>query len=359
MHHRSERDGEFHGRLARTVLPLLLPLLALPLGMAAKRGRRAPGTVFAALALLALNQALQFGESLGETGRAPAWLAVWLPVVFFGVLGIWLFRSSLQWPGDNPVMRAVQCHRGRHSTACTCTGRRQQNERGAGQLPARRVTGQIIGLLLALTGLMQLLELLEVTNDVLDRNLGIAGVLHYAVLQDSLAAAGGAAAGRACWVRWRPSMRWRVPARSPRCARPESGCRGCWCTCCRCPSCSRRCTSAWRRNWCRWPRKRLKTWWDSTLPLEKRDADSRWVRTSGGILLFERSSADGKRLLDVRIYSRGPDGLLTLTIRADEARWQRGQLAPARRADLRTAPGNWAAGPGRAHLAIRTSARTT
>ncbi len=103
----SKRAGEFHGRLARTVLPLLLPLLALPLGMAAKRGRRAPGTVFAALALLALNQALQFGESLGETGRAPAWLAVWLPVALFCALGIWLFRSSLQWPGDNPVMRAV------------------------------------------------------------------------------------------------------------------------------------------------------------------------------------------------------------------------------------------------------------
>jgi lipopolysaccharide export system permease protein len=103
----SQLAGEFHGRVARTVLPLLLPLLALPLGMAAKRGRRAPGTVFAAVALLGLNQALQFGESLGESGRAPAWLAVWLPVLLFAVFGIWLFRSSLQWPGDNPVMRTV------------------------------------------------------------------------------------------------------------------------------------------------------------------------------------------------------------------------------------------------------------
>jgi lipopolysaccharide export system permease protein len=102
-----QRDGELHGRLARTLLPLLLPLLALPLGMAAKRGRRAPGTVFAAVALLALNQSLQFGESLAESGRAMAQVSVWLPVVLFGVLGIWLFRSSLQWPGDNPVMRAV------------------------------------------------------------------------------------------------------------------------------------------------------------------------------------------------------------------------------------------------------------
>jgi lipopolysaccharide export system permease protein len=103
----AERAGEFHGRLARIILPLLLPLLALPLGMAAKRGRRAPGTVFAVLALLTLDQTLQFGESMGEAGRAVAWLAVWLPVALFAVLGVWLFRSSLQWPGDNPVMRAV------------------------------------------------------------------------------------------------------------------------------------------------------------------------------------------------------------------------------------------------------------
>jgi lipopolysaccharide export system permease protein len=107
-----ERDGEMHGRMARTLLPLLLPFLALPLGMAAKRGRRAPGTVFAAVALLALNQSLQFGESLAESGRAAAPVAVWLPLALFGVLGVWLFRSSLQWPGDNPVMRAVSAIEG-------------------------------------------------------------------------------------------------------------------------------------------------------------------------------------------------------------------------------------------------------
>jgi lipopolysaccharide export system permease protein len=104
---RANRAGEFHGRLARCVMPLLLPLLALPLGMAAKRGRRVAGTVFAVLAVVALDQALSFGEAMAETGRAIPWLAVWLPVVVFAVLGLWLFRSSLQWPGDNPVMRAV------------------------------------------------------------------------------------------------------------------------------------------------------------------------------------------------------------------------------------------------------------
>ena len=64
--------AEFHGRLARVMILPLLPLMALPLGMASKRGQRAPGVVFATLALILVNHALQFGESLAANGRAPA-----------------------------------------------------------------------------------------------------------------------------------------------------------------------------------------------------------------------------------------------------------------------------------------------
>lgn len=103
----SKIEGEFHGRLARSVLLPLLVLLALPLGMASKRGRRAPGVVFACLALLTLNHALQFGESLAESGRAWPPMAVWLPVGVFALFSAYLFRGSLAWPGDNPVSRAI------------------------------------------------------------------------------------------------------------------------------------------------------------------------------------------------------------------------------------------------------------
>ena len=99
--------AEFHGRLARVLILPLLPLMALPLGMASKRGQRAPGVIFATLALILFNHALQFGESLAANGRAPAALAVWTPYVLFGLLGAWIFRGSLAWPGDNPVLRAV------------------------------------------------------------------------------------------------------------------------------------------------------------------------------------------------------------------------------------------------------------
>lgn len=100
--------AEWHGRLARALLPPLLPLFAFPLGMAAKRGQRTPGVVFAALALLALNHALQFGQSLAETGRLPAAAGIWTPYVLFALLGAWIFAGSRAWPGDNPVLRAVQ-----------------------------------------------------------------------------------------------------------------------------------------------------------------------------------------------------------------------------------------------------------
>ena len=59
------------------------------------------------LALLAIHHALQLGESLAESGRLPAAAAVWTPFAVFAALSLWIFRSSLAWPGDNPVLRAV------------------------------------------------------------------------------------------------------------------------------------------------------------------------------------------------------------------------------------------------------------
>ncbi|MDB6000264.1 MAG: permease YjgP/YjgQ family protein [Rhizobacter sp.] len=104
-----DRDSaaEFHGRLARILLPPLLPLLAMPLGMASKRGHRGPGIVFASLALLALNHSLQFGQSLAESGHVAPVTAVWTPFALFALLSLWIFCRSLAWPGDNPVSRAV------------------------------------------------------------------------------------------------------------------------------------------------------------------------------------------------------------------------------------------------------------
>ena len=97
--------GELQGRLARIVSLLLLPLLAVPLGMAAKRGERSGSLIVAATLMLLFNHTLQLGESLGESGKLPAVVGVWTPTLIFAALTGWLFSQSLDRPGDNPVSR--------------------------------------------------------------------------------------------------------------------------------------------------------------------------------------------------------------------------------------------------------------
>ena len=236
------------------------------------------------------------------------------------MLGVWLFRGSLQWPGDNPVMRAVSAiESGFEGMQAPAQGE-DRMKRVLGPYLRSRVTGQIIGLLAALTGLMQLLELLEVTSDVLSRGLGVGGVLHYAVLRLPgemaialpLAALLGGMSAFYAMARTREITALR--------------CAG---------------VGLWRILLYLAPvpvilallqlglsqvlvpvaERSLKAWWDSTVPLEERPAEPRWVRTSNGVLLFDRNSADGRALLDVRIYQRGSDGLLTQRTKAQRADW--------------------------------------
>lgn len=102
------RNGELQGRLARTLSLPLLPLLAVPLGMSAKRGQRTASLIVAATLMLLFNNVLQLGEGLVESGKASALLGIWLPWTAFAALCGWIFSQSLERPGDNPVSRLLQ-----------------------------------------------------------------------------------------------------------------------------------------------------------------------------------------------------------------------------------------------------------
>jgi lipopolysaccharide export system permease protein len=211
-------------------------------------------------------------------------------------------------------------------------------KRVLGSYLRRRVAGQIIGLLLALTGLMQLVELLEVTPEVLDRKLGVAGLLHYAVLRipgelvfalplagllgsmsafHAMARSREITALRTAGVGLKRVLLYLLPvpflfallhvALSQLVVPPVEA--------------------------------SLKAWWDSATPLESKPADPQWVRTSNGILMFERNSADGARLLDVRIYDRDPQGLLNIRTRASGADWDGSQWQLSNVKDMQVVPG--------------------
>lgn len=201
-----------------------------------------------------------------------------------------------------------------------------------------RVAGQIFALLLALTGLMQLLELLEVTNEVLDRDLGVAGIARYAALRIpsqlviTLPLAGLLGSMAAFYAM----------ARSREITALRSSGVGLWRILVHLlpvPLVFALLHVGLMQKLVPAAEGQLKAWWDSTVPLESRPADPQWVRTNNGILLFERNSADGTRLLDLRVYDRGADGLLTLATRADRAQWQDGQWLLDGVTNLHVAPG--------------------
>jgi lipopolysaccharide export system permease protein len=188
----------------------------------------------------------------------------------------------------------------------------------------RRVAGQILGLLLALTGLIQILALLDVTAEVLDRKLGILGLLHYAGLSIpsqlvfALPIAGllGSMSALYAMARSREITALRTAG---------VGLSRVLLHLLPVPLLFALLQIGLSQLLVPVAEASLKSWWDSTIALESTPAQPQWVRTNNGILLFERKSADGERLLDVRIYSRDAQGLITLRTRARSAEWDGSQ----------------------------------
>ena len=100
--------AELYGRLARAAFLPFLPLLAFPLGLAAKRGNRTPGLIIAGVLLLAFQHSLQLGQGLAESGKAMPLAAIGMPFAIFTGFSVWMFMGSRKRPGDTPVSRVVR-----------------------------------------------------------------------------------------------------------------------------------------------------------------------------------------------------------------------------------------------------------
>lgn len=100
--------AELYGRLARAFALPLLPLLAVPLGLAAKRSGRAPGAIVGGILLLAFHHLVQLGQGLAETGRVAAEISVGAPFVAFAAIALTVFITSRKRPGETPIGQAME-----------------------------------------------------------------------------------------------------------------------------------------------------------------------------------------------------------------------------------------------------------
>jgi lipopolysaccharide export LptBFGC system permease protein LptF len=68
--------------------------LGVPLGLRRARSARAWGVLACVVLVAAYYLLLSFGQYLGESGRAPAGLALWIPNALFAAAALPLLRHA-------------------------------------------------------------------------------------------------------------------------------------------------------------------------------------------------------------------------------------------------------------------------
>jgi lipopolysaccharide export system permease protein len=101
---RSAIQAELHGRLVRTASLLIIPLLAVPLGLVTRRNERNIGIAVGVVLMVLYHNVINFGEAIATTGRVSPWIGLWLPFGLFAAFSLWLFAAVSIWPRENPVV---------------------------------------------------------------------------------------------------------------------------------------------------------------------------------------------------------------------------------------------------------------
>ena len=177
--------AELYTRLARAFGLLLMPLLAMPLALATKRGRRAPGLIIGTVVMMAFHHGLQLARGLAINGTAPP--ALTIGAIFFGfaALASWLFFSSVNRPGDTPLSRlieGIQAFFAHNDDKTKKPKTRWPRSASLRLYVAQMLFVRTLGAWAALIGLLQMIDMLERMTELLDRG-GLAAIVRYSVLR--------------------------------------------------------------------------------------------------------------------------------------------------------------------------------
>lgn len=95
--------AELLSRFSRALMLPLLPLLAIPFGLSAKRAGSGPTMVIGGLMLFAFETAMILGQAMATSSPLPAALTIGLPAVLFATACVATWMASRKRPGQNPV----------------------------------------------------------------------------------------------------------------------------------------------------------------------------------------------------------------------------------------------------------------
>ena len=92
-----------HSRLARAISILIVPFLAVPLGLVAKRSGRALGISVGVFILLFYHKVLEFGLDFATEGTYSPWITIWLPALIFILVTSRLYYVGAYQVGGIPL----------------------------------------------------------------------------------------------------------------------------------------------------------------------------------------------------------------------------------------------------------------
>ena len=93
-----------HAQIGRSLLLLLLPLIALPMGLGYGRSFQSTGIAVGIVFLLVAQKSLEAGQSLASAGSIAPWMGTWPVFGVIAVLGLGLFLRSALFVATPPLM---------------------------------------------------------------------------------------------------------------------------------------------------------------------------------------------------------------------------------------------------------------
>ncbi|WP_375397657.1 LptF/LptG family permease [uncultured Sphingomonas sp.] len=100
---RDTSRAAFHFRVVEVTSMLLLPMLALALGVPPKRSTSALGVFLSIVMIVTYHKVNEYAQAVGGAGRIDPIPALWIPFAIFTGLVLWMFYTIAFVPGGQPI----------------------------------------------------------------------------------------------------------------------------------------------------------------------------------------------------------------------------------------------------------------
>lgn len=318
-------QAELYARLTRSFAIPLLPLLALPLALAAKRGRRAPGMIIGAIILVVFHHAITLAKGFASQGLLDPLAAMGGLFASLAAVSFWLFLSSRRRPGETPIsglLARLETLLERRPKAAPAAIK-AKGILSLSDYLTRLMAARTLAAALALIGLLQLIDLLERTSGILKRG-GLIDVGRWIVLRTPFlfhevapfAVLAGAIFTFSQLARNSELVVMRISGLSLfeifKRTVPVALAVACL-------------DLAVTDQVTPRAEQALSAWWNASAPgAANAAAQGRWFRIDGNVVMAQGASPNGRALRGVAIYDRDSRQALTRRIRAATATWDHG-----------------------------------